>query len=381
MGAVLIGKGMLSRTARPITAEPTDLRQIDQGVVVLKAEDEAAALAAAKKVLELQQAHPDLFYYTRTRIYLAPYTSADGIVDASKRLMTFFDEFDNYLVYFAALLTAVPRRPAVLRLARGWLKYAQASDGKDHRGHITWTERKDMRVNVASRKPLFPAGGGGKTPTADVVMADQNVVAIRTTDRADVIAAIGARLAYESQHPGQFYFTRARVFTAPYPRDRAKEKLMVFYESDDHDKYRESFSDAKAKDAGYRTLTERVSRYVLNDPETRVTTWTELQDLRVQYEFREPLYPYRDESPTQPPGGRADAPRPALKADRAPSAGRVMANLVGKVPAALAAQVALGVENTVAALRTQDPRVLAESINLGVRRTISAAVRAARDQP
>ena len=331
MGAVIVGKGLLRRTARPIAAGPTDLRQIDQAVVVLKAEEEAAALGAAKQVLRFQQANPDLFYYTRTRIYLAPYTNADGTIDASKRLMTFFDEFDNYLVYFAALLTAVPRRPAVLRLARGMLKYAQPSDGRDHRGHITWTELQDMRVNVKSRKPLYPAGGGGKTPTADVVMANQDVMVTRTTDRANVIAAIGARLAHESQRPNQFYFTRARVFTAAYQRDRAKEKLMVFYESDDRDKYREAFSNARATDAGYRTLTEEVSHYVLHDPETRVTTWTELQELRVQYESREPLYPYPGEGSRQ-------------------------------APLTLAKQAIIWVQNVVAALQTQDSKVITESI-------------------
>ena len=343
MGAVIIVKGLLSRTARPITAGPTDLRQIDQGVIVFKAEDEAAIQAAAKQVLEFQQVHPEHFYYTRTRVYLAPYTNADGNIDASKRLLTFFDEFDNYLVYFASLLTAGPRRPAVLRLARRMLKYAQPSDARDHRGHITWTERQDMRFNVESRKPLYPAGGGGKSPTADVVIADQNVLAIRITDRADAITAIKARLAYESQHPDRFYFNRVRVFTAAHPRDRTKEKLMVFYESDDRDKYRESFSNAKATDAGYRTLTENASRYVLDDPETRVTTWTELQELRVQYASREPLYPYPGDGAAHPPvqspqqpGGNAGAQGPASK-----------------------------IENIVAALQTQNPRVFAQSVKLG----------------
>jgi hypothetical protein len=386
--AFLVGKGLLRRTARPIVAEPTDLRQIDQAVVVLKAEDEAAALTAAKQVLEFQQANPDLFYYTRTRIYLAPYANADGTIDANKRRMTFFDEFDNYLVYFAALVTAVPRRPAVLRLARGMLKYAQTSDGKDHRGHITWTERQGMRVNVESRKPLYPADGGSKTPTADVVMADQHVAAIKTTDRAEVIAAIGARLAYERQHPDRFYFTRARVFTAAYPRDRAKEKLMVFYESDDRDKYRESFSKAEATDAGYGTLMAEVSRYVLDDPETRVTTWTELQELRVQYESREPLYPYPDKGTEHPslqspqqPGGNAGAQWPGATADRAPSASRVMTNLMVKAPVALVKQATMAVENVVAALQTQDPRVFAESMKLGLRRTAGALRQATPDQP
>ena len=345
MGVVIIGKGLLSRTARPITAKPTDLRQVDQAVMVLKTEKEAAAVAAAKQVLEAQQAHPNLFYYTRTRIYLAPYIKADGTIDASKQFMTFFDEFDNYLMYFAALLTAALRRPAVLRLAREFLNHAQKSDEQHQLGHITWTERQDMRITVASRKPLFPAGGGDKTPTADVIIADQVVVAIRITDRADAVAAIKARLAYESQHPDRFYFNRARVFTAAHPQDRAKEKLMVFYESDDRDKYRESFSNAKAIDAGYRTLTEKVSCYVLDDPETRVTTWTELQELRVQYASREPLYPYPGEGAAPPPVQSPQQPGSNASAQRRASK----------------------IENIVAALQTQDPRVFIESMKPGVR--------------
>jgi hypothetical protein len=331
IGAVIVGKGLLSRTARPITADRTDLRQIDQGVVVFKAEQEAAVLAATKQALEFQQASPDIFYYTRTRLYLAPYANADGTIDASKQLLTFFDEFDNYPVYFAALLTAIPRRPVVLRLGRGMLKYAQPSDGRDHRSHITWTERQDLRVNVESRKALYPAGGGSKAPTADVVMANQDVMAIRTADRADVIAAIRAKLAYESEHPDQFYFTRARVFTAAYSGDHAREKLMVFHESDDRDKWRESFSNAAATDGRYRSLREQVRRHVLLDPETRVTTWTERQELRVQYESREPLYPYPGEGSRQ-------------------------------VPLTLAKQAIMLVQNAVAALQTQDSKVIAESM-------------------
>jgi hypothetical protein len=145
MGVVIIIKGLLSRTARPITAKPTDLRQVDQAVMVFKTEDEAAAVAAARLVLEFQQAHPDLFYYTRTRIYLAPYTRADGTIDASKRFMTFFDELDNYLMYFAALLTAALRRPAVLRLARGFLNHAQAATGRPALGPGIFESRAEIR--------------------------------------------------------------------------------------------------------------------------------------------------------------------------------------------------------------------------------------------
>jgi hypothetical protein len=388
MSVALVGRRALQWTTGPITAEPTDLRQIDQAVMVIKAEDEAAALAAAKRTLDFQQANPDVFYYTRTRIYVAPYVNANGTTDLGKLLLTFFDEFDNYPVYFASLLTAVARRPAVLRLGRGFLRYAQPFDPRDHRGHITWTERQDMRVNVESRKPLYPSCGGGKAPTEDVIKADQNVAAIRTVDKAEAVAAIGARLAYARENPNRFYFTRARVFTAPYPRDRTKEMLMVFYESDDHDAYRESFSNAADTDAKYQALTEKVNSYVLDDPETRVTTWTEQQELRVRFESREPLYPSRDEGTAHVPplssqqrAAKLDALRSALKVDGRTTARNLLNNLVGKVPRALAAQVALGVENVVAALQTQDSNVLAGSVNLGIRRTTSAVIDATLELP
>jgi hypothetical protein len=388
VSAALVGRRALRGTTGPITAEPTDLRQIDQAFMVIKAEDEAAALAAAKRTLDFQQANPNVFYYTRTRIYVARYVNADGTIDLGKMLLTFFDEFDNYPVYFASLLTAPARRSAALRLGWGFLRYAQRSDPRNHLGHITWTERHDMRVNVESRKPLYPGGGGCKTPTGDVIKADQNVAAIRKVDRADAFAAIGARLAYEREHPEQFYYARARVFTAPYPRDRTKEMLMVFYESDDHDAYRESFSKAADADAKYQALTEKAKSYVLNDRETRCTTWTELQELRVQYESREPLYPSRGEGDAHVPvlssdqcAAKLDALRSALKIDGRTTARHVLDNLVGKVPRALAAQVALGVENVVAALQTQDSKVLAESVNLGIRRTTSAVIDAALELP
>ena len=51
MGVFLIGKGVLRRGAQPITAKPTDLRQIDQAVVVFKVEEEAAVLAATQRPL------------------------------------------------------------------------------------------------------------------------------------------------------------------------------------------------------------------------------------------------------------------------------------------------------------------------------------------
>jgi len=392
IGAALVAKRALKWTAGPITATPTDLRQIDQAVMVIKAEDEAAALAAAKKTLAFQQASPDVFYYTRTRIYMAPYVNADGTLDPAKALLTFFDEFDNYPVYFASLLTAAVTRPAVLRLGREFLRHAQQSDSRDHRGHITWTERPEMRVIVESRKPLYPGRGSSRTPTEAVIKADQNVALVRTGDKVDAIAAVGARLAYERANSDQFYFTRARVFTAPYPSDRTKARLMVFYESDDHDAYRESFSKAANTDAKYQALTEEVSSYVLDDSETRVTTWTEQQELRVQYESREPLYPSSDE---RTDGGNVRAPVPSsqrraakldalksnLKNDRRTTAHTLLINLVSKVPPALAAQVGSGVENVVAALQTQDSRVLLESVSLGIRRTIDGLVDAALELP
>jgi hypothetical protein len=168
--------------------------------------------------------------------------------------------------------------------------------------------------------------------------------------------------------------------------------LMVFYESDDHDAYLKSFSSAKAADAKYRALTETANAFALEDPRTRITTWTEQQELRVRYESREPLYPTSDERTgrnnahgflpsSQPRAERLDALRSSLKADWQSTARQVLTNLVIKVPPALATQVGLGLENVVAALQTQDSNVVAASVDLGVRRTIGAVVDATLDPP
>ena len=382
LAVTFLGTRVLTRTSRPITASPTDLRQIDQAFMVAKAEERQEVLAAASAVLEFQQAHPDAFYYTRTRIYTAPYANTDGTTDPAKLLLTFFDEFDNYLVYFAALLTAVAKQPGIVRYQRGLLKYSQSADAADKRGHITWTERQELRVTVESRKPLYPAGGIAKEPTDDVIIADERIAAIKKVDRADALAAVGARLAHESSHPDQFYFARVRVFTAPYPGDRAKELLMVLYEADDHDKYHESFAATAEADADYRALVEKVGSYVLDDPQTRTITWTELQDMRVQYESREPLYPsHGDGGATQAPGpsaqdtpAKANALKAAPKSDRPNAARRLTTNLIARAPSALAGQVALGVQNVGAALQTRDRKVFVESVKLGARRTGSAVI-------
>jgi len=173
-----------------------------------------------------------------------------------------------------------------------------------------------------------------------------------------------------------------RVFTAPYPGDRAKELLMVLYEADDHDKYHESFAATAEADADYRALVEKVGSYVLDDPQTRTITWTELQDMRVQYESREPLYPsHGDGGATQAPGpsaqdtpAKANALKAAPKSDRPNAARRLTTNLIARAPSALAGQVALGVQNVGAALQTRDRKVFVESVKLGARRTGSAVI-------
>jgi hypothetical protein len=377
-----LGARALTRTSRPITASPTDLRQIDQGTVVAKAEQREEVLAAMSAVLEFQQAHPDAFYYTRTRIYTAPYLNADGTTDPAKLVFTFFDEFDNYLVYFAALLTAVAKQPRLVRYQRGLLKYSQSADPADKRAHTTWTERQELRVTVESRKPLYPAGGTGKDPSDDVIIADERIAAIKKVDRADALLAVGERLAYESSHPDQFYFNRVRVFTAPYPGDRSKELLMVLYEADDHDKYRESFAATAGADADYRALVEKADSYVLDDPQTRTIIWTELQEMRIQYESREPLYPSRGdgdaaqapEPSVQDTSAKADVLKAAARSGRSNPLRHIATNLITRVPSALAGQVALEVQNVSAALQTRDPKVFVESTKLGARRTGTAVV-------
>ena len=339
MALGLLGRRVVGRNTGPVTARPTELRQIDQAVTVAKAQDRDAVLAAGAKALANQQAHPDIFYYTRTRIYLADYTDTDGSTDPDKFLMTFFDEFDNYPAYFAALLSAPVKQPAVVRLGRDMLKYGLTSDPRGHRTHTTWTEQQDMRVSVADRKVLYPANGTGKAPTDDVIAAGQHAVVTRKTDTAPALAAIGARLAYERDHPDRFYFTRARVFTAPHPAERTQEVLMVLYEADDRDKYLASFAQPAETDTDYRALTDAVDRYVLDDPETRVTVWTERQELRVQYESREPLYPSPGDDDT--------------------SAAPTMLGRLG-----------LGIANVVAAAQTRDPHRITDSVTTEMRRAV-----------
>jgi hypothetical protein len=246
-------------------------------------------------------------------------------------------------------------------LGFGFLRHGLRSDPRGHRAHVTWSERQDMRVNVESRQPLYPACRNGKTPTDDVIVGDQHVSVVRASDAADALAAVEARLTYEREHPDQFYFTRARVFTTPHAHDRGKELLMVLYEADDDVKYLESFTKAAATDADYQTAIAEVDRFVLDDPETRVTTWTELQELRVQYESREPLYPAPDAEQT--PGQRDVLDR---------GRGNGARSREGKPISALVENAALGIENVLAALQTRDPALVSESVTRGVQRMKNA---------
>jgi hypothetical protein len=378
--------GLLVRALRspgaPITAKPTDLRQIDQAIVAFGTADEPDMLAAAKAVLAFQQAHPEALYYTRTRIYLAPYLDDDGAVDSSKRLVTFFDEFDNYPTYFASLLFGMIRKPALLPLQLGMFRHARILDARTKLAHTTWTEREELRVEVKSRAPLYPRGGGEDAG----VVAYQRIRVVATANLAETLTALRGQLAYEEENAGRFFFSRARAFTAPYPGDREKTMVMVFYETGEPGAYSRSFSDAAAADPAYRALVEQVDRHVLDDVRTGVTTWTEQEDLRVRYEFREPLYPSPgEEQGTEPPLFSPGQPATARETSSASVGGdrrtitpRLFADLAVNVPAALGPQIVRAADNLAAALQTQDQEAIARSIKLGFRRIAGAGVGTAR---
>ena len=104
-------------------------------------------MPAFRVALDFQQTHPEIFYYTRTRLFFR-----DDPTNPNHEIVTFFDEYDNRDTYMQAL-TNGSSHPEIRARAAGFLKYVVKAPS----GHIVWTELQELRVEFEFREPLWPA--------------------------------------------------------------------------------------------------------------------------------------------------------------------------------------------------------------------------------
>lgn len=132
----------------PITATPTKERQIDSQQFTIRKQDHEKALALFSKILKYQQAHPEIYYYTRTRVFFR-----EDPNNSENEFWMFMDEYDNREVYWEALMNAATTNPESASHLAAWkaLIVPPAPEG-----HIVWTEAQELRVQYKSREPLYP---------------------------------------------------------------------------------------------------------------------------------------------------------------------------------------------------------------------------------
>ena len=141
--------------ADAITGAPSEQTQFDQGTFVINATDREVFAGKLKTALQHQNAHPEVFYYTRSRSFHRPHPQ-----DPTKELVSFFDEYDDRETYLKALMNvATSQEPAAARvreLAGEFAKHVVFDDPLSSLEHKTWTELKELRVQFPTREPLWP---------------------------------------------------------------------------------------------------------------------------------------------------------------------------------------------------------------------------------
>ena len=117
--------------------------QIDSGKFRIAKADHEKALRAFAKILQYQQAHPEIYYYTWSRSY---FMEAEDNPD--HEIWMFIDEYDDRQKYWESLQNAHKNNPASAEHFREFMALAvPEKDGSavDHRRE-TWTELEGLRV-------------------------------------------------------------------------------------------------------------------------------------------------------------------------------------------------------------------------------------------
>jgi hypothetical protein len=286
------GKDGFNVAATPLTAEPTEETQIDSQVFTIRTVDHDETVAMLMEILAYQKAHPEIYYYTRSRSY---YRTDPKNADQEQWFL--FDEYDNREAYWQSLMSAAQNDP---KSAANQAAFLALLVGPPPTGHLVWTEIKELRVHYEFREPLWPGcrdetpdtpqDAITATPTADTLI-DQQYFTIRKSDHDKAIGLFSEILAYQKAHPEIYYYTRSRSFLMEDPDNPEHERWMFIDEFDNREVYWQSLMDAAANDADSAANMAAFQALVVPPPPTGHLVWTELTELRVQYEDREPLWP------------------------------------------------------------------------------------------
>jgi hypothetical protein len=283
----------------PLTAQPTEQTQIDQQYFTIRAADHNKAVAIFSEILAYQQAHPEIYYYTRSRSYFRPDPD-----NPEHETFMFIDEFDNRDVYWKSLMDAMANDSSS---AANNAAFAALVVPPAPTGHIEWTELKDLRIQYGFREPLWPGSPNPRygdpnasvydkpddtitaTPTPQT-QCDTQQFRIRKTDHDQALAAAKAVIDYERAHPELLYFTRTRSFFRDDPDNPELEIWMFIDEYDNRDAYWKSLMDAIGKPEGL-AIQKAFVAFMTDEKSSGHQTWTEIKEFRVQYVEREPLWP------------------------------------------------------------------------------------------
>ena len=118
--------------------------QIDSGRYrVLKANHEKA-VEVFKVILEHQHAHPEIFYYSRSRTFFM-----DAPDNPDEEIWMFIDEYDDREKYWSSLMKALTVDSETDEKRQSSLKFM--IPGTELKGHEIWTEIEDLRVEFKDR--------------------------------------------------------------------------------------------------------------------------------------------------------------------------------------------------------------------------------------
>jgi hypothetical protein len=120
--------------------------QIDSGKFRIAKADHEKALRAFTKILEYQQAHPEIYYYTWSRSY---FMEAEDNPD--HEIWMFIDEYDDRQKYWESLQNALKNNPASAEHFREFLELTVPGSATKDGATVgvrreTWTELEELRV-------------------------------------------------------------------------------------------------------------------------------------------------------------------------------------------------------------------------------------------
>jgi len=135
----------------PIRATPTDKCQIDSQQFAIRKQDHEKAITLFERILKYQHAHPELYYYTRTRVFFR-----EDPTNPDHEIWMFIDEYDNRAVYWQSLMDAAAKDAESAANMTAWKALIVPPPPT---GHVVWTEIQELRVHFEFREPLYPVAG------------------------------------------------------------------------------------------------------------------------------------------------------------------------------------------------------------------------------